>query len=115
MNQRHAQLKSLIREGVRELGLNLLVENDADASPAVTAVYPPEGMSVDALRKALKQRFNLTVADGQAKLKGVIFRIGHLGHISERDALMTLACLKRIVTEHRQAYTAQEDKQLSSV
>ncbi|MFM7389430.1 MAG: pyridoxal-phosphate-dependent aminotransferase family protein [Vampirovibrionales bacterium] len=101
MNARHAALKQQVREGVRALGLRLLVENDADASPAVTAVYPPEGLSVDALRKALKQRFNLTVADGQAKLKGNIFRIGHLGHISERDVLMALACLKVVVEEHR--------------
>lgn len=99
MNHRHHQLKAMVREGVKALGLPLLVEADAQASPAVTAVYPPEGMDVGAIRKILKNRFSITVADGQNALKGKIFRIGHLGAINERDVYMVLACLEQALLE----------------
>jgi aspartate aminotransferase-like enzyme len=99
MNHRHHQLKTMVRAGVRALGLPLLVEADADASPAVTAVYPPVGVDVGAIRKILKNRFSITVADGQNDLKGKIFRIGHLGIISERDVYTVLACLEQTLVE----------------
>lgn len=97
INARHKTLQTLTRQGARDLGLSLLVENDDWASPAVTSVLPPQGMTVDALRKALKTRFGIVVADGQAELKGQIFRIGHLGFMQERDVMSTLACLKAIL------------------
>lgn len=97
MNTRHRRLRDMTRAGIRELGLKPLVENDANASPAVTAVLPPNGKTVDELRKGLSQRFGITVAAGQADLKGKIFRIGHLGYSHERDVLMTLAALKEVL------------------
>jgi aspartate aminotransferase-like enzyme len=99
MNARHHHLKTLVREGVRAMGLELLVNDDAQASPAVTAVLPPEGVDAPAIRKILKERFHITVADGQGELKGQIFRIGHLGYVSERDVFMVLACLKQTLQE----------------
>ncbi|XVJ50951.1 MAG: alanine--glyoxylate aminotransferase family protein [Vampirovibrio sp.] len=94
MNQRHGRLRDMVRAGVRAMGLRPLVEDDADASPAVTAVLPPEGVEAPLIRKILKDRFSITVADGQARLKGKIFRIGHLGFVGERDVYMVLACLE---------------------
>jgi aspartate aminotransferase-like enzyme len=70
------------------------VANDADASPSVTSILPPEGISTEAIRKGLKKDFRVTIADGQADLKGKIVRIGHLGYVDERDVLMTLAALE---------------------
>jgi aspartate aminotransferase-like enzyme len=81
------------------MGLKPLVQADENASPAVTAVLPPEGIEAPAIRKVLKERFNITVADGQASLKGKIFRIGHLGYIQERDVLMTLNCLEQALVQ----------------
>jgi aspartate aminotransferase-like enzyme len=98
MNTRHLNLRNKVREGVRAMGLRLLVEDDAHASPAVTAVLPPEGIEAPAIRKVLKERFNITVADGQGALKGKIFRIGHLGYVSERDVYMVLTCLEHALT-----------------
>jgi aspartate aminotransferase-like enzyme len=95
MNARHLKLRNMVRDGVRAMGLRLLVEEDAQASPAVTAVLPPEGIEAPAVRKVLKERFHITVADGQGALKGKIFRIGHLGYVSERDVYMALACLEK--------------------
>ena len=99
MNARHLLLRNMVRAGVRALGLNTLVEDDAHASPAVTAVLPPAGIEAPAIRKVLKDRFGITVADGQASLKGKIFRIGHLGFVGERDVYMVLACLEQALLE----------------
>ena len=99
MNARHLLLRNMVRAGVRALGLSALVEDDANASPAVTAVLPPAGIDAPAIRKVLKDRFGITVADGQASLKGKIFRIGHLGFVGERDVYMVLACLEQALLE----------------
>jgi aspartate aminotransferase-like enzyme len=42
----------------------------------------------------LKKHFDIALAAGQDHLKGKIFRIGHLGFVSDRDVLMTLAALE---------------------
>jgi aspartate aminotransferase-like enzyme len=94
VHTRHELLTQMTRAGLKALKLKPLVPECTHASRAVTSVRPPEGVSVDALRKTLKQGFGITVADGQKELKGHIFRIGHLGHVSPRDTLMTLAALE---------------------
>ncbi|MEB3245757.1 MAG: alanine--glyoxylate aminotransferase family protein [Vampirovibrionales bacterium] len=96
VHARHLALRDLTRQGVRELGFELFVPNDADASLAVTSVKTPAGTTIDALRKTLKTRFGITVADGQADLKGQIFRIGHLGYINERDVRTVLSALRAL-------------------
>lgn len=90
---RHLRLKEALRSGVKALGLELFVD-DHHASPTITAIVPPAGISVGDIRKALKEDFRILVADGQEDLKGKIFRIGHMGYVFERDILMTLAALE---------------------
>lgn len=96
---RHDRLKRMTRAGLRAMGLELFVANDAEASPSVTSFLPPTGATVDAVRGALKKQFGIVIADGQKDLKGKIMRIGHLGHISEREVLMTLSSLESVLTE----------------
>lgn len=97
--RRHARLQAMTRAGARAMDLDLFVSDDALASPAVTSILPPPGVSVDGIRAGLKQRFGLIVANGQKELKGKIFRIGHLGHQGERDVLMTLAALETVLID----------------
>lgn len=94
MYHRHAILAKGLRAAVRALNLNLYVEDDSIASNAITAILPPEGISVADIRKTLKQDFDITVADGQGKLKGNIFRMGHLGFVSFRDMLGCVGALE---------------------
>lgn len=91
---RHAQLSAATIAGVKALGLKLLVQPEAAASPAVTAVWAPEGIDADKIRSVLSKQFDIATAAGQDHLKGKIFRIGHLGFISGRDILMTMATLE---------------------
>lgn len=93
---RHSRLRDTLRNGVRALGLKLLTE-DATASSAITAIYPPEGISVPDIRNALKKDWNIIVANGQKELENKIFRIGHLGFVSDRDIVMCLAALEKVL------------------
>ncbi|HEY9715493.1 MAG TPA: alanine--glyoxylate aminotransferase family protein [Chroococcales cyanobacterium] len=95
---RHKRMRECLRAGLRALGLELFVSDDA-ASPSITAILPPAGITVDAIRKALKQKYRIFVADGQEDLKGKIFRIGHMGYVFERDILMTLGSLESVLIE----------------
>jgi aspartate aminotransferase-like enzyme len=95
---RHRRMKSLLRSGLTQLGLELMVADDA-ASPTITAVLPPKAIAVDAIRKALKEQFRIAVADGQEDLKGKIFRIGHMGYVFDRDVLMVLSALESVLKE----------------
>lgn len=91
---RHARLAEIMRTGIRSMGLKLFVEDDAIASKVITAIYPPEGISVPDIRKTLNKDYDIVVANGQAKLKDKIFRMGHLGYVSERDVITALGALE---------------------
>ncbi len=93
---RHFKLKAMLRAGLRAMGLNLFVSEDC-ASPTITAILPPGKLTVAEIRKALKEDFNIIVADGQESLQGKIFRIGHMGYVFERDILMTIACVDAVM------------------
>jgi aspartate aminotransferase-like enzyme len=98
VTHRHRHLRDMIRNGIGELGLSPFVTSNDIASDAVTSVRPPSHISVPDIRKGLKERFGITVANGQKDLKDKIFRIGHLGYQSERDVLTTLAALKAVIS-----------------
>ncbi len=85
IHARHASIGRMVREGVKALGLELLVSDERYASNTVTAVRCPEGVEVKALCTMLEDEYGVVVAGGQARLSGKIFRIGHLGLVSEED------------------------------
>jgi aspartate aminotransferase-like enzyme len=92
---RHARIGRFTREGVKGLGLELLCQDEQYASDTVTAIKAPDGVDVGALRNLLEDEHNTTVAGGQAKLQGKIFRIGHLGLVEEADIRATLDALEQ--------------------
>jgi aspartate aminotransferase-like enzyme len=90
---RHASIARMVRSGVKEMGLELLCEDERFASDTVTAIKVPEGVDVSALRTLMEDEHDVVLAGGQGKLQGKIFRIGHLGLVEEediRDALQSL-------------------------
>lgn len=90
---RHEKMSNAVRAGVKALGLKLLA-GDSVASKAVTAVFPPEGMDADALRKKIREKYGVVLAGGQEDLKGKVFRIGHLGYIDKMELLAAMAALE---------------------
>jgi aspartate aminotransferase-like enzyme len=78
---RHAANAAAVRAAVTALGLDLLTRTPSNAT---TAVRPPEGTAPDIVR-TMEQEYGVRIAGGQAKLKGKIVRLGHLGHYSTDD------------------------------
>jgi len=50
----------------------------------------PDGTDGDVLRKIILERFDMSLGGGLGKLKGRVFRIGHLGDINELTLAGTL-------------------------
>ena len=94
---RHQRLMNAARAGVTGLGLPLFAE-DSFASPAITAVAP-DRVDAEQIRAILKKKFDIALAGGQDHLKGKIFRIGHLGFVSDRDILSAIASLEVALRE----------------
>jgi alanine-glyoxylate transaminase/serine-glyoxylate transaminase/serine-pyruvate transaminase len=87
---RHHRLAEGVRAAVRAWGLGLLCE-EADAySDSLTAVVMPEGLDSNALIARARDRFDLALGVGLGKLRGRVFRIGHLGALGELEVLATL-------------------------
>jgi aspartate aminotransferase-like enzyme len=90
---RHVRLGRACRAGVKALGLDLF-SPDEDRSAVVTAVRAPDGVDSGEVVKSLRDRFGITIADGQGELKGKIFRIGHIGWFDVFDITTALAALE---------------------
>ncbi len=96
---RHASIGQMTRDRVRDLGLELLVSDERYASNTVTAVKMPEGIDGRALMGRLRTEKNVVLAGGQGKLSTSIFRIGHLGHVTEDDIEEVIAALKELLPQ----------------
>src|SRR4028119_529805 len=94
---RHQRLMQATREAVKALSLPLFAPDEA-ASPAITAVAPVSVES-EQIRAIMKKRFDISLAGGQDHFKGKIFRIGHLGFVSDRDILAAFGSLEATLRE----------------
>jgi aspartate aminotransferase-like enzyme len=90
---RHRRVAERIRAGVKELGLELFAE-PAVASNTVTAVKAPPGVDGNAIVETLRDRHGIELAGGQGPFAGKIFRIGHLGWVSEADMDQVVEALR---------------------
>ena len=96
---KHAKIAADVRRGVKELGLELFVADEAYASNTVTAVRVPEGVELSKLRGLLRTDRNVVVAGGQGSLDGKIFRIGHMGYITEEDVADVMESLAAVLPQ----------------
>jgi aspartate aminotransferase-like enzyme len=94
--RRHARLGDLTRRSVADLGLELLAD-EAHASNTVTAVKAPEGVDAGRLSELLRTEHSVVVAGGQGKLSGKIFRIGHMGWVSEEDIREAVRAIETVL------------------
>jgi aspartate aminotransferase-like enzyme len=90
---RHARLGRACREGAKAMGLELF-SPDEERSAVVTAIRAPEGVDSTEVVSALRDRFGITIANGQGELKGKIFRIGHIGWFDVFDITTALAAVE---------------------
>jgi alanine-glyoxylate transaminase/serine-glyoxylate transaminase/serine-pyruvate transaminase len=79
-HQRHAKAT---RAAVEAWGLEVLAKDEREYSGSLTAVLLPEGKDADELRALILKRFDLSLGNGLGRLKGRVFRIGHLGWFND--------------------------------
>ncbi len=80
---RHARHGEATRRAVKAWGLELLCRNDAEYSNSLTAVLVPDGFDADRLRETILDAYDMSLGTGLGKVKGKVFRIGHLGHFND--------------------------------
>jgi len=80
---RHRRHAEATRRAVRAWGLEILCADPAEHSASLTAVQMPEGHDADRLRALILEHFNLSLGNGLGKIKGRVFRIGHLGDFND--------------------------------
>jgi alanine-glyoxylate transaminase/serine-glyoxylate transaminase/serine-pyruvate transaminase len=88
---RHARHGEATRRAARAWGLELVPARPDEYSDCLTALFVPEGHDADALRKVVLERFDMSLGTGLGRLKGRVFRIGHLGDFNDLSLAGTLA------------------------
>ncbi|MCP4629957.1 MAG: aminotransferase class V-fold PLP-dependent enzyme [bacterium] len=91
---RHDRHAEATRRAVRAWDLEVLCEEPAEYSSSLTAVMMPQGFEADALLDLILEKFDMCLGIGLGKVKGKIFRIGHLGDFNDLTLAGTLAGLE---------------------
>ena len=88
---RHQRWAAGVRAGVQAWGLEIQCQDASVHSPVLTGVMTPPGLDADVLRKLIHTRFDCSLGTGLGKVKGRMFRIGHLGDSNDLTLIATLA------------------------
>jgi alanine-glyoxylate transaminase / serine-glyoxylate transaminase / serine-pyruvate transaminase len=88
---RHERLAQACRCAVRAWGLEIQCADPAVYSPVLTGVMMPDGVDADNVRQLIYRNFNLSLGAGLGKVKGRMFRIGHLGECNDLTLMATLS------------------------
>jgi len=88
---RHRRWAEGVRGAVRAWGLPIQCADAAVYSPVLTGVITPQGVDADAIRKLIHERFDLSLGTGLGRVKGRMFRIGHLGDCNDLTLMAALS------------------------
>jgi aspartate aminotransferase-like enzyme len=87
----------MTRAGVEALGLKLF--SPSCPAAALTAVAASAAADSTAICKRFRDEFGAVVANGQAEMKGQLFRIAHIGYYDYLDTVGVLAALEQVIAE----------------
>lgn len=88
---RHQRWGEGARAAVRAWGLQIQCADAAVYSPVLTGVMTPDGVDADAVRRVIYERFDCSLGTGLGKVKGKMFRIGHLGDCNDLTLMAALS------------------------
>jgi alanine-glyoxylate transaminase / serine-glyoxylate transaminase / serine-pyruvate transaminase len=87
---RHARHGDATRAAAEAWGLEILCADPREYSNSLTALSVPDGFDADKLRELILERFDMSLGTGLGRLKGRVFRIGHLGDFNDLMLVATL-------------------------
>jgi alanine-glyoxylate transaminase / serine-glyoxylate transaminase / serine-pyruvate transaminase len=88
---RHKRHSAATRAAAKAWGLETQCQDPHAHSPALTGVVMPDGHDADNFRKVVLDNFDMSLGTGLNKIKGKVFRIGHIGHFNDLMLMGTLA------------------------
>jgi alanine-glyoxylate transaminase/serine-glyoxylate transaminase/serine-pyruvate transaminase len=88
---RHQRWAEGVRTAVQAWGLPIQCADPAVYSPVLTGVITPPGVDADAVRRLIHQRFDLSLGTGLGRVRGRMFRIGHLGDCNDLTLMAALS------------------------
>jgi alanine-glyoxylate transaminase / serine-glyoxylate transaminase / serine-pyruvate transaminase len=95
---RHHRLAEATRRAVRVWrqndGPEIFAMDPRAQSDSITAVQVPEGYDADTVRQLCLDKFNVSLGGGLDRLRGRVFRIGHMGDLNEPMILGALAAVE---------------------
>ncbi|PKB68503.1 MAG: class V aminotransferase [SAR202 cluster bacterium Io17-Chloro-G4] len=95
--ERHTKIAQMTREGIKNLGLELLAQDETYASDTVTAIKIPENIDGAKFVGMMRTEENVVLAGGQGKLTGRIFRIGHMGAVTASNIEEVMEAIKLVL------------------
>jgi len=99
--ERHKQNQQALIAGLEAMGLEMFVPKPADRLITVTPIKVPAGVDDLKARKQLLSEFNIEISGGFGPLKGKMWRVGLMGHGSQRNnVLLFLASLEKVLFDH---------------
>ncbi|HHS94768.1 MAG TPA: aminotransferase class V-fold PLP-dependent enzyme [Rhodobacterales bacterium] len=96
---RHARLGEGVRRAVAAWGLKMVAESPDLYSETVTAIYVPDGFDANALTEHAVHEYGMSFGGGLGQLNGKVFRIGHLGSLTESMVLSGLATIEMAMAD----------------
>lgn len=87
----------------RELGAKIgLKQFPKDPCDVLTAFYAPEGLDGEKIIQYMVDKYNISIAGGQEKLKGKVVRVAHMGYIQKSDIQKGMDALGEAIASMRQ-------------
>jgi alanine-glyoxylate transaminase/serine-glyoxylate transaminase/serine-pyruvate transaminase len=88
---RHKRHSAATRAAMKVWGLETQCQEQGAHSPVLTGVVMPEGHDADNFRKVVLENYDMSLGTGLNKIKGKMFRIGHIGHFNDLMLMGTLS------------------------
>jgi len=96
---RHRRIAEGIRRGVDAWGLRLCAESPEVYSDTVSAIVTPEGFDAGRIVSHAAEKYGVAFGAGLGEVAGKVFRIGHLGSLTDVMALSGLACAEMVMAD----------------
>jgi len=99
VNARHHRIAQGIRAAVKAWGLELCAKNPELYSDTVTAIMVPEGKDANLVTQHAYEAYGVSFGGGLGKMAGKLFRIGHLGAMTDVMALSGIAAAEMTMVD----------------
>ncbi len=96
---RHARIAEGVRAAVRAWGLELCAERPEWQSNTVSAIRVPDGVDANAIVARAAKTYGVAFGTGLGEVAGKAFRIGHLGQLTDVQALAGIATAEMVMAD----------------